>query len=159
MPQHPSLFRSKKCKQKWSSSTSMWAPSGSQAWLDQELGEAAQEGNQRLHFCKKLEPFHINPKPTVESVICYNRFCFFNSLRKVHAAKLQRVTEIANRLTGSEVVDGEAHYERKALKRFRAILADAGHQLNEELETQISVREVSVRSLSLETRTNRYCYY
>ena len=54
--------------------------------------------NQRLYFIKKLESFHVNPKPlrvfcqvTVESVICYNSLCLLNSLGKVNAAKLERV--------------------------------------------------------------------
>ena len=76
-------------------------------------------------------------------------------LGKVDAAKLQTVMTTTRRLTGSEVVDSEARYERKVLKQFEAILADASHALNEELKTQISVREMSVTFPSLKT-TSRY---
>ena len=49
---------------------------------------------------------------TVESVICYDSLCFFNSLRIVDAAKLRRVEKTACRLTGSEVTDGDTHTMR-----------------------------------------------
>ena len=48
------------------------------------------------------------------------------------------------------------HYERKVLRRLRAVLADETHPLNDELKAQTSVREVSDRLLSLKARTSRY---
>ena len=81
-------------------------------------------------------------------------------MRKFVAAKLwgvRRVVKTVCRLTGSEFVDGEAHYMMKFLRWFRAIFADAGHPLNNELKAQISVREVPGMFLSFKTRVNRYC--
>ena len=47
-------------------------------------------------------------------------------------------------------------YEQKVFRRLWAVLADETHHLNDELEAQISVREVSERLLSLKTRTSGY---
>ena len=122
-----------------------------------------KKGNQRLYFLKRLKSFRVKPdllktfyQATVESIIWYNSLCFFNSLRIVDAAKLHRVVKTAYRLIGSEVTDGDTHYERKVLRRLRAVLADETYPLNDELKAQTSVREVSDRLPSLKARTSRY---
>ena len=121
-----------------------------------------KKGNQRLYFLKSLKSLRVKPdllktyQATVESVICYDSACFYNSLRIVDAAKLRRVEKTASRLTGSEVTDGDTHYERKVLRRSRAVLANETNPLNDELKAQTSVREVSDRLLSLKARTSRY---
>ena len=122
-----------------------------------------KKGNQRQYFLKRLKSFRVKPdllktfyQATVECIIWYNSLCFFNNMRIVDAAKLHRMMKTASRLTGSEVTDGDTQYARKVLRRLRGILADETHPLNDEHKAQTSVREVSVRLLSLKTRTSRY---
>ena len=121
-----------------------------------------KKGNQCLYFLKSLKSFRVKPdilktyQATVKSVICYGSLCFYNSLRIVDAAKLSQVVKNTSRLTGSEVTDGDTHYERKVLGWSRAVLADETHPLNDELKAQTSVTEVPERLLSSKTRTSRY---
>ena len=111
---------------------------------------------------KKLKPFKVNPEllelfyhTTTESIVTYSNLCFYSSLKK-DTAKLSKVTRTTSKLIRSVVVDLQAHFERKALQRLRAILANPTNPLNEELTAQISARVTSSRLVSVKTRTNRF---
>ena len=96
-------------------------------WIE-NLTMLLKKGNQRLYFLKSLKSLRVKPdllktyQATVKSVICYGSLCFYNSLRIVDAAKLRQVVKNASRLTGSEVTDGDTHYERKVLGLMKLIL-------------------------------------
>ena len=121
-----------------------------------------KKAHQRLFFLKKQKSFKVIPDllepfyhSTTESVVIYNSLCFYSSLNKTDTAKLSKVTRTASKLIGSTVVDLQAHFERRALQRLRAILADPTHPVSEELTAQTSARVRSGRLVILKTRTNR----
>ena len=138
------------------------------ATLDDKLGWAnnpatlLKKPNLRLFSLKKLKSFKVNPEllelfyyTATEFIVTYNSLCFYSSLKKTDTAKLSKVTRTASKLIGSTVVDLQAHFERKALQRLRAILADPTHPLNGEQTAQTSARVRSGKFVCLKTRTNR----
>ena len=160
MPLHPSLFRSKGSKQKLSTSTSTWEPFSMTSLTGLRTRQFCSR--KRINVCISLRGIirstcMIFWRPsTKQSIIWYNSLCFFNSLRIVDAAKLHWVVKTASMLIGSEVTDGDTHYERKVLRWLQAALADDTCPLNDELKAQTSVREVSDMLLSLKTKTSTY---
>ena len=54
------------------------------------------------------------------------------------------------------VVDLQTHFERKALQRLRAIIADPTHLSNKELMTQTAARVMSGRLVSLKDKDESF---
>ena len=79
---------------------------------------------------------------------------FILQIIKLH--QVVKTATSASRLIDSEVIDSDTHYEGKVLQLLRAVLADKTQSLSNELKAQTSVRKVSERLLSLETKTSRY---
>ena len=119
--------------------------------------------NQRLFFLKILKSFKVNAEllelfyyTATEFIVTYNSLCFYSCLKRTDTAKLSKIKRIASKLIGSVVVHLQAHFERKALQRLRAILADPTHPSNEEMTAQMSARITSGRLVSLKTKTKRF---
>ena len=111
-----------------------------------------KKANQRLFFLKILKSSKVNAEllelfyyTATEFIVTYNSLCFYSCLKRTDTAKLSKVKRTVSMLIGSVVVDLQAHIERKALQRLRAILADPIHPLNEELTVQMSARITSGR--------------
>ena len=140
MPLHPSLLRSKGSKQKLSTSTSTWEPFSMTSLTGLRTCQFCSR--KRINVCISLRgiirsTWMIFWRPsTKQSIIWYNSLCFFNSLRIVDAAKLHWVVKTASMLIGSEVTDGDTHYEQKVLRWLQAVLADDTFPLNDEHRLQ-----------------------
>ena len=70
--------------------------------------------------------------------------------------RLAKLTKAAADVTGSAVTDLDTHYDRKALKRVRAIPADPSHPLYSELANCRTKRETSARVLSVRVKIDRF---
>ena len=93
---------------------------------------------------------------TVESIATYNSLCYFENLRAMDLAKLMKITKTASCVIGLPVPDLKAQYEKKLLRRVRAILGDPKHPLHSELASHRSTREASGRLRSAKARTKRF---
>ena len=133
--------------------------------LDWSVNSVAtlKKANQRLHFLKKLRSFDVKPailrmfyQATVESIATYNSLCYFGNLRAMDLAKLVKITKTASCVIGLPVPDLKAQYEKKLLRRVRAILGDPKHPLHSELASHRSTREASGRLRSTKARTKRF---
>ena len=112
---------------------------------------------------KKLKSFNVCPnrlelfyRATVMSIVTFNSLCFCGSLKEHDRARLSRITKTASKLIGAPLTDLPSHFEAKAVKRLRAILADPSHPLNDELMAQTSTRDSSGRLLSVRARMSRF---
>ena len=70
-----------------------------------------KKGNQHLYFLKKLKSFHVNPHLLKAFYQIAYASSTASSTKKVH-----QVVKTASRLIGSEVIDGDTHYEQKVLR-------------------------------------------
>ena len=110
---------------------------------------------------KRLKSFNVSPKllklfhrSTVESVVTFNSFCHFGSLKEQYKARLSKVTKNASRLIGTPVTDLQAHFEAKAAERLEAIQCDPTHPLCKELKAHTFAR--SGRLISFRAKISRF---
>ena len=129
--------------------------------MGRKFSDSAEEGKSAAaFFLKKLKSLKVNPEhlelfyhTITESIVTYNSLCFHSESHEDQQSQvLQSNRDCHSKLIGSVV---QAHFERKARHRSRAILADPTNPLNEDLTAQTSARVTSGRLVSLKTRTNR----
>ena len=122
-----------------------------------------KKGNQGIYFLKKLRSFNVQRKvlrlfyqAVVQSIISFNNLCFQGNLKVVDASRLAKLTKTASGVIGAAVTDLTTLYEKKAVRRVRAILGDPSHPLHVDFSSQQSTREGSKRLRSMRCRTDRF---
>ena len=83
------------------------------------------KGNQRHYFMERLKSFSVCSKLLElfhrSTVVKFNSFCHFTSLKEQDRAGLSKVTKTASRLTDRPVPNFHAHFEPKMVRRLEAI--------------------------------------
>jgi hypothetical protein len=122
-----------------------------------------KKGNQRIHFLKKLRSFDVQRavlqtffQGVVQSILTFNSLCFQGNLKSADINRLAKLTKTCSNVIGAPVTDLRTLYEKKMLKRVRAIMADPGHPLRSEFASHQSTRGLSEKFRSMRARTDRF---
>ncbi|XP_051807248.1 uncharacterized protein LOC127534909 [Acanthochromis polyacanthus] len=119
-----------------------------------------RKGQSCMYFLRRLAPFNICKKPQqifyqseVASALMYAVVCWGSSLKKKHAARLDKLVRKVGSVVGTELDSLTSEAERQTLNRLLSIIDNPSHPLHSSISRQRS--SFSDRLLSLSCSTDR----
>eukprot|EP00745_Piridium_sociabile_P003480 TRINITY_DN12039_c0_g1_i1.p1 TRINITY_DN12039_c0_g1~~TRINITY_DN12039_c0_g1_i1.p1 ORF type:complete len:561 (-),score=151.19 TRINITY_DN12039_c0_g1_i1:152-1588(-) len=127
------------------------------------IDAVCRKASQRLFFLRKLRQFQVSKKilhlfyqSAIESVMLFNRLCYYSSAKKTDMVRLERISRRAAVIIGDDLEPPSASYPAAAVRKLNRIRFDPRHPLQPVLASCESRRGDSSRHLRcFKARTNR----